>query len=79
MTDEYASVPSDVSSVADLERQLAVTLSETSEGLARAECFDGEQRAELYTILRTLRADTELHCKWVGQWVREDPGGGADA
>ena len=79
MTSEQASAANGVSSAADLEKQLAVTLLEASDDLSRAECLDSEQRAEVYTILKTLIADTDLHCRLVGEWTREHPGGTANA
>ncbi|HUU22921.1 MAG TPA: hypothetical protein VM389_10340 [Phycisphaerae bacterium] len=75
-----AEVPHDVSvKAAGLEQQLAAALSETSEELAHAECFDTEQRSELYTILQTLISDTQTHRQWIGQWVRDDPRGAQGA
>jgi len=80
MTTGQAEVPHDVSvKAAGLEQQLAAALSETSEELAHAECFDTEQRSELYTILQTLIADTQAHRRCVGQWVRDRPRGAQDA
>lgn len=37
------------------------TITETTDELAHAECFDEEQRAEIYTILQAIRTDTETH------------------
>ena len=54
--------PSAVVAVAHLEQQLATRLAETAETVDRSEFFDIEQRAEVYTILQAIRADTELHC-----------------
>jgi hypothetical protein len=44
-----------------LEDGLAATLTETADDIAHSECFDHEQRAEVYTILRTLTANTAQH------------------
>ena len=79
MTNEQASTANSVSSAADIEKQLAVMLLETTDDLSRAECLDSEQRAEVYTILKTLIADTDLHGKLVGQWICEHPEGTANA
>ena len=51
----------DVAQMASLEDKLAATLTETADEVARSECFDAEQRAEVYTILKTLKANTETH------------------
>lgn len=59
-----------------LERMLASVLHETAEDLAHAECFDPEQRSELYAIIEALRADSELHQQWLGQWVSDRPAEG---
>jgi len=50
-----------VSQVTSLEKGLAATLTETSDELARSESLDIEQRAEVYTILKTLRSTSETH------------------
>ena len=54
---------------AGLEDQLRATLAATADEVARAECFDEEQRAEVYSILHALKSDSERHLRWVGQWV----------
>ncbi len=46
--------------LAQLEEQLSGMLRAASEEVEHVECFDDEQRSEMYTILRALRADTEL-------------------
>lgn len=82
MTPQPGWMPADVSAkVVSLERKAAVVLDETAEDLAHAECFDPEQRSELYTILEALKADSQAHQEWLGQWVRDIPstGGQADA
>ncbi len=47
--------------MASLEDSLAAVLSETADQIAHTESFDSEQRAEVYTILNTLKANTETH------------------
>jgi hypothetical protein len=62
---------SDVSNVVSLEQQLALTLSIAAKAIDHMDCFDAEQRSEIYTILQALRQDTAAHCTLVGQWVRD--------
>ena len=64
--------------VAAMERGLAAVLSETAGDVARSECFDTEQRAEIYAILDTMRSDTHAHERAVGQWVNDRPGEAGD-
>jgi hypothetical protein len=64
---------SDVFNVVNLEQQLALTLSIAAKAVDHMDCFDAEQRSEVYTILQTLRHDTAAHCTLVGQWVRDNP------
>ena len=47
--------------VSVMEEALAATLVETADDLAHSDCFDSEQRAEVYTILETLKANSETH------------------
>ena len=44
---------------------MAGCLAETADEISRSECFDIEQRAEVYTILKTLQDNTESHCAMV--------------
>ncbi|MBL7133539.1 MAG: hypothetical protein ISS78_05525 [Phycisphaerae bacterium] len=64
-------VAADTSNVAALEDGLAATLAETYREVAHAECFDPEQRAEIYTILEILKADTDVHRETIGRYVGE--------
>ncbi|HUT61049.1 MAG TPA: hypothetical protein VNA25_24645 [Phycisphaerae bacterium] len=57
---------------AHVEDELARSLSRTSRQVAQAECFDDEQRAEVYTILQALRADTNAHQELLGTWVSDN-------
>ena len=50
-----------------LEQGLLSTLSKTSEEVAHSECFDAEQRAEVYAILHALKANTDLHRETVSR------------
>ena len=49
--------------IAGMENQLVDKLGEAKREVAHAECFDSEQRAEVYTILDALEADTNAHKK----------------
>ena len=67
---------SDISrKAAALEEGLSDALRHAAEDIAHAECLDEEQRAEVYTILDTLRADTHMHRRVVGAWVSDQPRG----
>ena len=63
-----------LSCVAELETQYAAVLGETAREVARVECFDDEQRAEVYAILEALRADAQQHCSTVGCWISHRTG-----
>ena len=52
-----------------LEDQLRATLLAAADEIAHAECFDDEQRAEVYSILHALKSDSDRHLRWVGQWA----------
>jgi hypothetical protein len=60
-----------------LEEELSDSLRGAAEEVAHARCLDEEQRAEVYTILDTLRADTRMHRHVVGTWVSDRPKGQA--
>ena len=60
-----------------MEERLAAILLRTADEVARSECFDCEQRAEVYTILETLKANTETHramVKLLNRRIRERQG-----
>jgi hypothetical protein len=57
-----------------LEDDLAAALDEAAHQIAHAECFDLEQRAEVYTILHAIQTDTAAHRQIVGQWVNDTTG-----
>ena len=63
-----------LSGMARAEEELAAQLVATADEIAHAECFDPEQRAEVYTILRAIQTDTEAHRRIVGQWVSDVTG-----
>ena len=54
-------IPSSLSELVALESQLASDLMDLLEDVEHTEFFDDEQRAELYTILKALQADSEMH------------------
>ena len=64
--------------ITKLEDQLAAALMRTADELAHTECFDDEQRAEVYTILDAMRSDSDAHRRAVGQWVSDQSGERSD-
>lgn len=50
-----------MSELAGVEHRLASTLSDTTRQVARMECLDEEQRAEIYTILKAIGQDSQVH------------------
>lgn len=75
MTSFPMNYKSEVTDVARLEEQLVQTLKQTAHEVDHMECFDDEQRSEIYTILRTMQDDTVAHRRLVGQWVSDRPEG----
>jgi hypothetical protein len=65
-----------VSVVMALESGLAETLARTAQQVQHAECFDQEQRAEIYAILQALKTDTEAH-RIVAEFLARRLGGKA--
>ena len=63
-----------VSQATDIEDKLSATLAETSREVAHLECFDVEQRAEIYSILEAIRKDVEVHRTTVGCWINDRTG-----
>ena len=70
-TGTYIGSSGDISILAGMEHQLASALRETAEEIKHAECFDDEQRAEVYAILQALRTDTEAHHATVNLLARQ--------
>jgi hypothetical protein len=66
-----------VSALAGIEHQLATALTATADEVKHAECFDDEQRAEVYAILQALRDDTEAHRATVDLLARQLNEGGS--
>ncbi len=50
-----------ISEIADIESKLAIDVGKAAEEVAHVECFDDEQRSEVYAILQTLKSDCETH------------------
>jgi len=71
MTGLAGSYVPDMSNMAEVEKQLAAVLGKSVDELNRSECFDMEQRSEIYTILATLKAETQTHRETIGHWVRD--------
>ena len=71
MTGLAGSYVPDMSNMAEVEKQLAAVLGKSVDELNRTECFDMEQRSEIYTILTTLKAETQTHQETIGQWVSD--------
>jgi hypothetical protein len=61
MTGAGMYISTDPSGWADAESRIGDVLAQTAEELAHAECFDQEQRAEIYAILQALKTDTTNH------------------
>ena len=53
----------------DLENQLKVALLSAADEVAHSECFDDEQRSEVYSILHALTSDADRHRQWVTLWA----------
>ena len=57
-----------------VEERLAEALRTAAREVQHTECLDGEQRAEVYTILDALKNDTNAHRAIVGRWVSDRSG-----
>jgi len=79
MTRVQGGLTGDVREMAGIENRLEATLNRTAEELAHSECFDAEQRAEVYTILDALQSDTKVHRKTIKFLTTKLSKGGADA
>jgi len=67
-----------ISALAARENELSEALSAAADEVARIESFDQEQRAEVYAILDSMKADTDAHRHVVGRWVNDRTGQVAD-
>ena len=79
MTEAEGSASTYVTEMGSLGDKLKATLTETADDIARTESFDTEQRAEIYTILDTLKANTETHRAMVKLLTQQLRKGGGDA
>ena len=79
MTSLQGNVSENVSVFAGMEHQLSAALLETAEEIAHVECFDEEQRSEVYAILQALKSDTDAHQLMVTRLIEQLKGGRADA
>jgi hypothetical protein len=61
-----------------IETRLADHLNSTAVEVAHVECFDPEQRAEVYAILGALQSDTRAHKKAI-QFISTRLSEGGDA
>ena len=59
------------SHVACLEARLVAILGRTAKEVDHTECFDQEQRAEVYAILQALKSDTDVHRAMVDLLARQ--------
>jgi hypothetical protein len=71
MTSVQGQVPADIGAAAQLEDRLASVLGEMVDDVQHMEWFDVEQRAEIYTILKALQADTEMHRDLINALARQ--------
>ena len=62
---------SETSSLRALEADLAAVLGETIDDIEHVECFDAEQRAEVYTILTAMLTDAAKHGSVLEAWVQQ--------
>ncbi|MCE5326418.1 MAG: hypothetical protein LLG01_08365 [Planctomycetaceae bacterium] len=53
------------------EAALASLLDSTSREIAHSDCLESEERAEVYTILEIIKADTRRHRQMLGQYVSD--------
>ena len=56
---------------ANIEDELAAVLNQAADDIGRAECFDVEQRAEVYAILQALQTDQTEHRKVIKLIARQ--------
>jgi len=64
-------ISSETSSLRALEADLAAVLGETIDDIERADCLDSDQRAEVYTILKTMLTDAANHGSILETWINE--------
>lgn len=69
----------DLTRMMSLENGLAVTVRKAADDVARAECFDAEQRSEVYAILEAIRSNSMAHSIKVRQLTERIKAGDCDA
>ena len=74
MTSEWGKTAPGMTDMTGIEAHLAAMLTEAEDEVAHMESLDTEQRAEIYTILQALKADSQLHRQLVGQWANDITG-----
>lgn len=76
MTPEQSALKGSIKAAAGMEKQLAASLTATSDEVAHSEYLSVEQRSEVYSILDALRSDTEHHKKTIRLLAgeNEEPG-----
>jgi len=79
MVREHTAVPGNVRALASAQSQLAATLLAASQEIAHSECLDVEDRAEVYTILEAILADTQVHRETIELLAHNLTEGGIDA
>ncbi len=68
-----------ISEIASREDRLADALVKASDEVAHVECFDDEERSEIYTILQAIRSGTETHRTAIDLLARKLDRGVGDA
>jgi hypothetical protein len=61
MSEQNRSAGQYVSELSSMEEHLVTRVRQTADDVAHTECFDTEQRAEVYAILETLKSNTQRH------------------
>ena len=79
MASGHSGVWGDVQALAGVEGQVASTLTAASDEIAHSECFDPEDRAEIYAIIEAISADSKAHQQALLMLGRQLGEGHADA
>ena len=64
-------ISSETTSLRALEADLAAALGETIDDIEHVDCLDPEQRAEVYTILKTMLTDAANHGSVLEAWISQ--------
>ena len=65
--------------MASVEKGLAAALTQASQEIAHSECLDTEQRAEVYSILDAIKANSRTHQVTVKQLAEKLKGADGNA